>query len=295
MNFRIIPPDGFLETRLSLPLSKSMSNRALLINALTPGAPELTDVALCDDTLSMRHGLKPTDANIINIGAAGTTMRFLTAYFATRQGRTVILDGSERMRKRPIKVLVDALRELGAQIDYVMEEGFPPVRITGTNLPGGELTLDASVSSQYISALLMIAPLMEKGLHLTLEGEIVSRPYIKMTLKMMEDAGVTSEFYNNSITVPSGTYTPTLPRLRVIGARLPHGMRLKPFHREWSPSTISAANHVRETANSPTCSPIYVSIPNGKVRTEVLTYAPIRMPMHVSILTSPRIPTSPNI
>ncbi len=211
MNFRLIPPDGFLETRLSLPLSKSMSNRALLINALTPGAPELTDVALCDDTLSMRHGLKPTDANIINIGAAGTTMRFLTAYFATRQGRTVILDGSERMRKRPIKVLVDALRELGAQIDYVMEEGFPPVRITGTNLPGGELTLDASVSSQYISALLMIAPLMEKGLHLTLEGEIVSRPYIKMTLKMMEDAGVTSEFYNNSITVPSGTYTPTLP------------------------------------------------------------------------------------
>lgn len=179
MNFRLIPPDGFLETRLSLPLSKSMSNRALLINALTPGAPELTDVALCDDTLSMRHGLKPTDANIINIGAAGTTMRFLTAYFATRQGRTVILDGSERMRKRPIKVLVDALRELGAQIDYVMEEGFPPVRITGTNLPGGELTLDASVSSQYISALLMMLRLWKKGCISPSKGRLCHVPTSK--------------------------------------------------------------------------------------------------------------------
>lgn len=138
-------------------------------------------------------------------------MRFLTAYFATREGRTLVLDGTERMRKRPIKVLVDALRELGAQIDYVMEEGYPPLRITGKRLTGGKLTLDASVSSQYISALLMIAPQMEKGLELTLEGEIVSRPYIKMTLKMMEDAGVESEFYNNTITVPSGTYTSTLP------------------------------------------------------------------------------------
>ncbi len=211
MNFQIFPPEDFLETRLELPLSKSMSNRALIINALTPGAPALTDVALCDDTLSMIHGLKPSEANVINIGAAGTTMRFLTAYFATREGRTLVLDGTERMRKRPIKVLVDALRELGAQIDYVMEEGYPPLRITGKRLTGGKLTLDASVSSQYISALLMIAPQMEKGLELTLEGEIVSRPYIKMTLKMMEDAGVESEFYNNTITVPSGTYTSTLP------------------------------------------------------------------------------------
>lgn len=211
MNYQIFPPEDFLEARLNLPLSKSMSNRALIINALTPGAKELTEVAKCDDTDAMINALKSSDAAEINIGAAGTTMRFLTAYYATCDGRSVVLDGSERMRKRPIKVLVDALRELGAKIDYVGEDGFPPLKITGTKLSGGKLTLDASVSSQYISALLMIAPTMQDGLTLTLDGEIVSRPYIKMTLKMMEDAGVESEFYGNTVTVPSRKYTPTLP------------------------------------------------------------------------------------
>lgn len=211
MNYRIIPPDGFVEARLNLPLSKSMSNRALIINALTPGAHALTEVAECDDTHAMTDALSAAGADVINIGAAGTTMRFLTAYFATREGNSVLLDGSERMRHRPIKVLVDALRSLGAEIEYAGEEGFPPLRITGKSLGGGKLTLDASVSSQYISALLMIAPLMEHGLELTLDGEIVSRPYINMTLKMMKDAGIDSDFYLNTITVPHGTYRPTLP------------------------------------------------------------------------------------
>ncbi|MCM1137800.1 MAG: 3-phosphoshikimate 1-carboxyvinyltransferase [Muribaculum sp.] len=211
MNYQIFPPEDFLEARLNLPLSKSMSNRALIINALTPGAKELTEVAKCDDTDAMTNALKSIDSSEINIGAAGTTMRFLTAYYASREGRAVVLDGSERMRKRPIKVLVEALRELGAKIEYVGEVGFPPLKITGTKLSGGKLTLDASVSSQYISALLMIAPTMQEGLTLTLEGEIVSRPYIKMTLKMMREAGVESEFYGNTVTVPSGKYTSNLP------------------------------------------------------------------------------------
>lgn len=185
-----------------------MSNRALIINALTPGAPALEDVAVCDDTDAMRSALSSLDADVINVGAAGTTMRFLTAFLASRPGCHVILDGSERMRHRPIGVLVDALRELGAEIGYAGEEGFPPLRISGRDLEGGELTLDSTVSSQYISALLMVAPLMKKGLTIKLTGETVSLPYIRMTLRMMEKAGVESDFYGDTITITPQTYKP---------------------------------------------------------------------------------------
>lgn len=209
MDFRILPPDGFVEARLSLPLSKSMSNRALIINALTPGASPLENVAQCDDTDAMRRALSSFDeADVINVGAAGTTMRFLTAFIASRPGCSLILDGSERMRHRPIAVLVDALRALGADIEYAGEEGFPPLRISGRRLKGGELTLDSTVSSQYISALLMVAPLMEDGLKLRLSGEAVSRPYILMTLRMMEDAGIESDFTADTVTVAPQTYRP---------------------------------------------------------------------------------------
>lgn len=217
MNLRIFPPEGFLETRLSLPLSKSMSARALIINALTRGASPLERVAECDDTDAMLAALRGDTASTahrtVNIGAAGTTMRFLTAYYACTPGCDITLDGSERMRQRPIKVLVEALRQLGADITYEMEEGYPPLRIRGRQLKGGELNLDASVSSQYISALLMTAPVMEQGLKLTLLGEIASRPYILMTLKMMRDYGVESDFYLNTITVPAAPYkAPHTPR-----------------------------------------------------------------------------------
>lgn len=209
MDFRILPPDGFVEARLSLPLSKSMSNRALIINALTPGASPLENVAQCDDTDAMRRALSSLDqADVINVGAAGTTMRFLTAFIASRPGCRLILDGSERMRHRPIAVLVDALRALGADIEYAGEEGFPPLRISGRRLKGGELTLDSTVSSQYISAMLMVAPLMEDGLKLRLSGEAVSRPYILMTLRMMEDAGIESDFTADTVTVAPQTYRP---------------------------------------------------------------------------------------
>lgn len=207
MNYRIYPPDEMIDGHIVLPLSKSISNRALVINALTRGALPLENVARCDDTDVMVRALSSSD-NEINIGAAGTAMRFLTAYYASLPGRTVTIDGSERMRHRPIKALVDALRECGAEIDYIGEEGFPPLRVTGRKLNGGDVSLPASISSQYISALLMIAPLMEHGLRLTLVGDIISRPYIAMTLSMMREWGVESDFSGNVIDIRPGEYKP---------------------------------------------------------------------------------------
>ena len=196
-----------LETQVSLPLSKSISNRALVINALTAGALPLKKVAKCDDTDVMVAALSSDEA-CVNIGAAGTAMRFLTAYYSSQPGREIVIDGTERMRHRPIAVLVDALRACGATIEYVGEECYPPLRISGKKLHGGDITLSASVSSQYISALLMIAPTMEHGLRLTLEGDIISRPYIMMTLSMMRQWGVESEFVGNTITIAPQKYIP---------------------------------------------------------------------------------------
>lgn len=142
----------------------------------------------CDDTFVMWRALT-TRSHEIDIMAAGTAMRFLTAFFSTCPDEEHIMTGTERMRQRPIGVLVDALRHLGAEIEYTENEGFPPIRIKGHQLQGGKLSLPANVSSQYISALLMVAPQMTDGLTLTLEGDIISRPYIDMTLSMMRTFG----------------------------------------------------------------------------------------------------------
>lgn len=207
MNYRIIPPDGFLEARLALPLSKSMSNRAVIINALTPGAAPIAPLAECDDTRFIAEAVGRTSGEV-NVGAAGAAMRFLTAYFAVREGAEVTLDGTERLRHRPVGPLVEALRSLGAQIEYLGEEGFPPLKISGRRLAGGEIEISPSISSQFISALLMVAPVMTAGLRVRLSGEPVSRPYIVMTLKMMAAAGVESEFYGYDIEVRPQTYSP---------------------------------------------------------------------------------------
>lgn len=208
MDYQIFPPEEITDALIKLPLSKSISNRVLMINALTGNAGTIQEVAKCDDTDVMQRALT-SGTDEINIGAAGTAMRFLTAYFSLQEGRTVTIDGSERMRQRPIGVLVNALRDCGADISYPGEENFPPLRITGRRLTGGEITIDGSMSSQYISALLMAAPLMEKGLTLTLSGEIVSRPYIMMTLGLMRQWGVESEFYGNTITIEPQSYRAT--------------------------------------------------------------------------------------
>ena len=205
MNYRIIAPRR-IEGEIDLPASKSISNRVLLLNALCATPGRLSNLAQCDDTDAVLSALAQPDASEVNIGAAGTAMRFLTAYFATREGREVVIDGTERMRQRPIGVLVDALRQLGADIEYVEAEGYPPLKITGTRLHGGALTVSGSVSSQYITAILLIAPVLG-GITLTIEGEIMSRPYIDMTLALMARYGVKAEWRENVIHVPAGEYT----------------------------------------------------------------------------------------
>lgn len=181
-----------IKATIQLPASKSISNRALIIHALSKGDDVLSNLSDCDDTQVMIKAL--TEGNeVIDILAAGTAMRFLTAYLSSTPGIHTIT-GTERMQQRPIQILVNALRELGAHIEYVRNEGFPPLRIEGTELTGSEITLKGNVSSQYISALLMIGPVLKNGLQLRLTGEIVSRPYINLTLQLMKDFGASASW-----------------------------------------------------------------------------------------------------
>lgn len=195
-----------IDGKIALPTSKSISNRVLIINALSYSPWQVKNLSDSDDTRVLEQALQSNN-NVFNIGHAGTAMRFLTAFLSKIAGEW-ILTGSERMKQRPIKILVDALRKMGAHIEYTGEEGFPPLRILGSHLKGGIIELDGSVSSQYISALLMIAPTLEGGLTLRLKNRITSRSYIEMTLKLMEQFGVRSVFRNNEIRVEEQSYQP---------------------------------------------------------------------------------------
>ena len=181
-----------IDTSIMLPASKSISNRALIIQALTKGGMMPENLSDCDDTEVIIRGLD-RQSEIIDIKAAGTAMRFMTAYLSATEGEHTIT-GTERMKHRPIGILVDALRYLGAEIEYVGEEGYPPLHIRGRQLEGGTLQIAGDVSSQYISALLMIAPILTKGLELKLTGNIISRPYIDLTLHLMHEFGVAAEW-----------------------------------------------------------------------------------------------------
>lgn len=172
---------------IDLPASKSISNRALIINALAGNSEVPQNLSVCDDTDVMVAALRDMPYEI-NIKAAGTAMRFTSAYLSVTEGEHIIT-GTDRMKHRPIEVLVNALRHLGADIEYVGEEGFPPLKIRGHQLEGGRLEISGSVSSQYISALLMIGPALKKGLQLHLTGNIISRPYIDLTICMMREFG----------------------------------------------------------------------------------------------------------
>lgn len=191
-----------VKASIPLPTSKSITNRALLIAALCGNEPSVLHPALCDDTATMIEALTRHDG-VINVGAAGTAMRFLTAYYATREGITVTLDGVERMRQRPIGLLVDALRSMGAHIDYLGEEGFPPIQVTGSKMQGGNIEMNGGVSSQFISAVMMILPVVGGGsIHLT--GNIVSMPYINMTATVMRDMGATVNINGHDINIGKG-------------------------------------------------------------------------------------------
>ena len=191
MQIKVTAP-AKIHTTIQLPSSKSISNRARIINALGNGTHHPENLSDCDDTRVMIRALND-DKETIDIMAAGTAMRFLTAYLSVTPG-TRIITGTERMQQRPIQVLVNALRELGADIEYVANDGFPPLRITGRELRKDTISLPGNVSSQYISALLMIAPVLTNGLTIRLTGDIISRPYINLTLQLMNDFGVRAEW-----------------------------------------------------------------------------------------------------
>ena len=209
MDYKVFAPKRSV-CEVALPASKSISNRVLILNALAQRPARLTNIAHCDDTDAMVAALSRSDAPQVNIGAAGTAMRFLTAFLAVQQGRTVVIDGSPRMRQRPIGVLVDALRACGARISYLMEEGFPPLSITGSLLHAPSIEISGSVSSQFISAILMIAPLIDGLTTIVLKGDIISRPYIMMTLELMSRFGVNTRFNGSTIHIGQGAkYTAT--------------------------------------------------------------------------------------
>ena len=194
MQYKLTAPIG-LNTTIKLPASKSISNRALIMCALSGSKTLPSNLSDCDDTIVIINALQ-NNPYTIDILAAGTAMRFMTAYLAVTPGEHE-LTGTERMKHRPIGILVDALRRLGADIEYVGEEGYPPLRIKGKQLEGGELSIAGNVSSQYISALLMIGPILSNGLSIRLTGDIISRPYIDLTLWMMREFGADATWTGN--------------------------------------------------------------------------------------------------
>ncbi len=206
MDYRVFAP-ARCTTTIKLPASKSLSNRVLVMDALCGREMKIENLSQCEDTRVLQEALI-SNSNIHDLRGAGTAMRFLTAYFAQREGERHTLTGSARMCERPIGVLVDALRQLGAEIEYLDTEGFPPLRIQGKRLSGGNLSLPGDVSSQYITALLLIAPYLQQGLSLSLTGEVISRPYIDMTLGLMRQQGISINQTNNTIQVHPGVYSP---------------------------------------------------------------------------------------
>ena len=195
---------------VDLPASKSISNRALTIAAMADGC-SIGNIADCDDTNAMRRALLTQSAQAnVNIGAAGTAMRFLTAYFASQPWRSVLLDGTPRMRKRPIGELVEALRLCGAEIDYYASEGYPPLWIEGRHLKAdAPLRMRGNVSSQYVSAMMMVAPMMKGGLTIEIEGGLTSRPYVEMTAALMRHFGAEVTVGESTIVIEGKPYSPS--------------------------------------------------------------------------------------
>ncbi|RYE07120.1 MAG: 3-phosphoshikimate 1-carboxyvinyltransferase [Sphingobacteriaceae bacterium] len=221
-NLILSKPDKIVNATIKLTGSKSECNRALIISALSEGKvkvenlSEAADTVTLSEVLGMRYQvsgeLTPHTANLkpeINIGPAGTAMRFLTAYFTLQKQHQVILTGSERMKQRPIGVLVDALRSLGAEISYVENEGFPPIQITGGfEQKSAEISIKGDISSQYITALLLIASQLPLGLDLHIEGELTSRPYVEMTLSMLQQTGIQHQWNGNVISIQNQPFKP---------------------------------------------------------------------------------------
>lgn len=205
MQYIISPPDN-LNTTVRLPASKSISNRVLILNALSMNAHPVVNLSDCEDTQVMIDAFN-SDSNVFDVKAAGTSMRFLTAFLSGVEGEWV-LKGTPRMHERPIYPLVDTLRSIDADIEYLEKDGYPPIKIRGKKLTGGEVIVPGSISSQYISALMMIAPTMSDGLIIDIENEIISQPYIELTKKLMEAYGAKVKWEKNRIEIKPQKYKP---------------------------------------------------------------------------------------
>lgn len=199
MNLHLSKPAKAISGEIFVTGSKSESNRLLILQALYPEI-SINNLSNSDDTIALQNALASQEGTV-DIHHAGTAMRFLTAYFASKEGKEVILTGSERMQERPVKLLVDALRSLGADIEYTKKEGYPPLKISGKKLDNNKVVLKANVSSQYISAMMLIAPSLQNGLQIQLEGQITSAPYIRMTKALLEQAGIKVTFENQFISI----------------------------------------------------------------------------------------------
>ncbi|MDD5570096.1 MAG: 3-phosphoshikimate 1-carboxyvinyltransferase [Bacteroidales bacterium] len=212
MTYRISKNNKTLKGKIIIPQSKSESNRVLLIKALSANPVKINNLSDSDDTIILHKALKKISDNkncknalTVDAGAAGTAMRFLTAFLSIKEGK-YLLTGSEQMKKRPIGVLVDALNTLGANIEYAGKKGFPPLKITGSVFKKSEIIINGNISSQYISALLMIAPILKNGLEISIKGELVSKPYVEMTLKIMKHFGIKYSWKENKIEIKNQEY-----------------------------------------------------------------------------------------
>ena len=199
MIYKISKPNKVFESEIQLPSSKSISNRLLILQALANQSFKIKNLSESKDTQVLAEALHSNE-HVLDIGHAGTSMRFLTAYCSLVKGEWLVT-GSERMQNRPIKKLVDALRSLGADITYEKKEGYPPLKIKGGNIRNSTVSIDGSISSQYITALLLIAPAMPQGLELNIQGKLVSEPYVQMTLDLMELMGIEYDWWDNKITI----------------------------------------------------------------------------------------------
>lgn len=199
MRFLISHPNNEIKKSFNISGSKSESNRLLILKYLLENI-EIDNISDSDDTVVLEKGLL-SNSGKVNIHHAGTAMRFLTAYFSIQENKSYVISGSDRMHDRPIKILVDALNDLGADVKYIDKTGYPPLKINGKKLNVFNVSLDANISSQYITALILIAPSLEKGLIINLIGEITSKPYIDMSLALLDRIGVETSFINNRIEI----------------------------------------------------------------------------------------------
>ena len=205
MNYKISHPTKVVNCEIDLPSSKSISNRLLIIKALCKEKFLIKNLSESDDTILLKNALNSKEKTI-NVSHAGTSFRFLTSFLLIQKGEKFILNGSDRMKERPIKELVNSLQELGVKIEYLEKEDFPPLKIIGTEIDGEEIEIDGTISSQFISSLLLIAPNLRNGLILKIKGELVSKPYLLMTLKLMGKFGINWTWNNDVITILKQEY-----------------------------------------------------------------------------------------